>query len=174
VGVGDEFQVVISLKGDKETAFNAYRFTLSFNTSKVEYVGISDPNSTVEIVGGKIEIFGIGMEHSVSDTITVTFKAKKTGLTEVKLVKVEMDMDPNATLDNLPTMTVTEGAALIDVQKTGAVEQEDDKTTENSEEDNSGVIWIVIGLAAAALIAGGAIAIILIKKKKQLPPAKEA
>ncbi len=172
VGVGDEFQVVISLKGDKATTFNAYRFTLSFNTSKVEYVGISDPNSKVEVVGGKIEIFGAGIERSLSDTITITFKAKKSGLTEVKLVKVEMDLDPNASLDNLPTMTVTDGAALIDVQKSGSDEKNDDKTTANSAKDNSVVLWVVIGVAAVVVV-GAAITLIIIKKKKKNVPETE-
>ena len=169
VNIGDEFKVTISLAGEKATTFNAYRFTLSFNASKLEYLSCSDAASTVDVEGGKITISGIGTERPITDTITLTFQAKKSGITEVKLVKVEMDLDPNANLDNLPAMTVTEGAALIDVQKTVGAEQDDNKTTENSEKDNSVVIWVVIGLAAAALICGGVIAVILIKKKKQTP-----
>jgi hypothetical protein len=172
VNVGDEFKVTISLAGEKATTFNAYRFTLSFNTSKLEYVSCSDAASTVEVEGGKITISGIGTERPITDTITLTFKAKKSGITEVKLVKVEMDLDPNASLDTLPTMTVKDGAAMIDVQKPAA-DKSDDVEVDNSEKDNSVVIWIVIGLVAAALIAGGVIVIILIKKKKQLPPATE-
>jgi hypothetical protein len=173
VKIGDEVSFTISLSSDTATAFNAYRFTLSFNTAKMEYVGISDATATVEVEGGRVTIFGIGAERPISDTITVTFKALKSGITEVKLVKLEMDHDPNANLDNLPTMTVTEGAAVIDVQNDGSGKGDDDKVSDDSAKDNSVVIWIVIGLVAAALIAGGAIAIILIKKKKQLPPATE-
>jgi hypothetical protein len=139
----------------------------------MEYVGISDATATVEVEGGRVTIFGIGAERPISDTITVTFKALKSGITEVKLVKLEMDHDPNANLDNLPTMTVTEGAAVIDVQNDGSGKGDDDKVSDDSAKDNSVVIWIVIGLVAAALIAGGVIVIILIKKKKQLPPATE-
>ena len=168
VNVGDEFKVTISLAGEKATTFNAYRFTLSFNTSKLEYVSCSDAASTVEVEGGKITIYGIGTERPISDTITLTFKAKKSGITEVKLVKVEMDLDPNASLETLPTMTVTEGAAMIDVQKI-----EEDVEAPVAEQDDSGVIWIIIGLVAAALICGGVIAVIVIKKKKQTPPATE-
>ena len=167
VNIGDEFKVTISLAGEKATTFNAYRFTLSFNTSKLEYVSCSDAASTVEVEGGKITISGIGAERPVTDTITLTFKAKKSGITEVKLVKVEMDLDPNASLDTLPTMTVTEGTAMIDVQKVG----EDDEAPA-AEQDDSVVIWIVIGLVAAALICGGVITVIVIKKKKQTPPTE--
>ena len=167
VKIGDEFKVTISLTGENAAAFNAYRFTLSFNTSMLEYVNCSDTGSTVDVNGGRITISGIGAERPLTDTITLTFKAKKSGITEVKLVKVEMDLDPNASLDTLPTMTVKEGAALIDVQK---VEEDE---TPVAEQDDSGVIWIVIGLVAAALICGGVIAIILIKKKKQTPPTAE-
>ena len=170
VNIGDEFKVTISLSSDKATSFNAYRFTLSFNTSKVAYVGISDPTAQVEVEGGRVTIFGIGTERPITDTITVTFKALKSGITEVKLVKMEMDNDPNVTLDTLPTMTVTDGVAVIDVQKE---ETANGATTETTEKDNNSVIWIVIGLVAAALIAGGAIVFILIKKKKQTPPATE-
>ena len=168
VNIGDEFKVTISLAGEKATTFNAYRWTLSFNTSKLEYVSCSDAASTVDVEGGKITISGIGAERPITDTITLTFKAKKSGITEVKLVKVEMDLDPNASLDNLPTMTVKDGAAVIDVQK----DKKNDEAPA-AEKDDSVVIWIVIGLVAAALICGGVIAMILIKKKKQNPPVNE-
>ena len=168
VNIGDEFKVTISLAGEKATTFNAYRFTLSFNTSKLEYVSCSDAASTVEVEGGKITISGIGTERPITDTITLTFKAKKSGITEVKLVKVEMDLDPNASLDTLPTMTVEDGAAVIDVQKI-----EEDVEAPVAKQDDSGVIWIIVGLVAAALICGGVIAVIVIKKKKQTPPATE-
>ncbi len=172
--VGDEIQVTIKLNAEKATSFNAYRFTLSYNVTRLEYVGISDSASVVETDGGRIIISGIGTERPITDTITLTFKVKKSGITEVKLVKVEMDIDPNASLDNLPTMTVIDGAAVIDVQKGESDKKEDDKTTVESEnKDDSSVIWIVIGLVAAALVAGGAIAIILIKKKKQNPSETE-
>lgn len=173
VNVGDEFKVTISLSSDKATAFNAYRFTLSFNTSKLEYIGISDSSSEVEVVGGKLMIFGIGAERPISDTITVTFKALKSGITEVKLVQVEMDLDPNITLESLPNMTVAEGTAVIDVNKTGDETKEETDVTVDSNQNNDSVIWIVIGLVAAALIAGGAIAVILVKKKKHTPPEAE-
>lgn len=169
VSPGDTFQVKLSLSAQNATAFNAYRFTLIFNTSLLEYVEISDPNSTAIMEYGQLEIFGIGTERPITDTITITFRAKKAGLTEIKLVKVEMDLDPNASLDALPTMTVVDGAALIDVQETA----DGDATAENSEKDNSILIYIVIGLVAAALLTGGAITLILIKKKKQTPPTEE-
>ena len=102
--------------------------------------------------------------------ITITFQAVKSSITEVKLIRMEMDLDPNATLETLPSMNIAGGAAVIDVQKLEA--EKDDAAVESSQEDTS-VIWIVIGLVAAALIAGGAIVIILIKKKKQTPPATE-
>ena len=170
VKIGDEFKVTISLSSDKATAYNAYRFTVSFNASKLEYVGISDPTSTVDVEGGKLTISGIGTERPITDTFTITFKAKKSGITEVKLVKIEMDANPDLTLDTLPTMTVENGTVVVDVLKS---ESEDKETVDVVEKDNSVVIWIVIGLVAAALIAGGVIVIILIKKKKQLPPATE-
>ncbi len=165
---GDEFQVVISLKGNKADTFNAYRITLSFSTSKLEFVGISDPNSTVNLDGGKLEIYGIGTERPVTDTFTVTFKAKKSGVTDVKLVKLEMDLDPNVTLDNLPTMTVAKGTVTVDVKKVDA-DKQDDSTTIASKKDNTVVIWIVIGAAAAIVVAGAVITLIVIKKKKKTP-----
>ncbi len=164
---GDEFKVTISLKSDKATSFNAYRFTLSFNTSKLEYIGISDANSNVVLDGGKIIISGIGTERPITDTITVTFKAKKSGITEIKLASVEMDLDPDATLETLPMMSVVNGASTIDVQKAESGKKDDAGATVAPEKDNSVVIWIVVGLVAAALLAGGAVALILIKKKKQ-------
>jgi hypothetical protein len=175
--IGDEVSVIIKLSAQNATSFNAYRFALSYNVTRLEYVGISDSAATVNAENGRITISGIGAERPITDTITVTFKVLKSGVTEVKLVLMEMDIDPNASLDNLPTMVITEGAAVIDVKKSEGDKNNNSSTDNsemnNSEKDNSVVIWIVIGLVAAALIAGGVIVIILIKKKKQLPPATE-
>ena len=167
---GDQFQVTISVSSDKVTTFNGYRFTVYFNSTRLKYIGISDPTATVEVDGGNLIISGIGTERPITDTITITFQAVKSSITEVKLIRMEMDLDPNATLETLPSMNIAGGAAVIDVQKLEA--EKDDAAVESSQEDTS-VIWIVIGLVAAALIAGGAIVIILIKKKKQTPPATE-
>ena len=167
VKTGDEFQVTISLDSKNATVFNVYRFTLSFSTSRLEFVGISDPNSKVEVDGGRIVISGMGTERPITDTITLTFRAKKDGVTDIKLASVEMDYDPNASLDSLPTMTVTKNAATITIEK---VESGDDAIEDNTGKDNTATIWIVIGLVAAALICGGVIAFILIKKKNQTPP----
>ena len=165
---GDEFQVVISVNSKNATVYNAYRFTLSFTKSELEYVGISDSNSIVEVKGGRIVIYGIGTERPVTDTITLTFKAKKSCVTEVKLMRLEMDYDPNASLDTLPAMTVTDGTAVIDVEK---VEGADDGIIANDPvKDNSVVVYIVIGLIVVALMAGSVIVWILIKKKKQTTP----
>ena len=165
---GEEFKVTISLHSDDVSSFNAYRFTLSFNASKVEYVGISDPNSKVAIDGGKLEIYGIGTERPISDTITVTFRAKKSGITEVKLVKLEIDLNPEASLEELPAMNITEGAALIDVQKIGEDAETDAADTAN---DNA-IVWVVI-FVVAALAIGGVVVWLLIKKKKQTLPVEE-
>lgn len=169
VNPGDTFQVKLSLSAQNATAFNAYRFTLIFNTSLLEYVGISDPNSTAMMENGQLEIYGIGTERPISDTITITFRAKKTGMTEIKLVKVEMDLDPDVSITTLPTMNVVDGTALIDVQKA----EGKDEAVETEEKDDSILIYIVIGLVAAALLTGGAVTLILIKKKKQTPPTEE-
>ena len=162
---GEEFKVQISLSSDKAEDFNAYRFTLSFNTTKLEYVSISDAASTVELDGGKLVIYGIGADRSISDTITLTFKALKSGITEVKLVQVEMDKDASVTLETLPLMNIGSNAAVIDVQK-AAQEQND---VVGSDDGGSAVIWIIIGVAAVLLIAGGVVVLILLKKKKQTP-----
>ena len=90
-------------------------------------------------------------------------------MTEIKLVKVEMDLDPDVSITTLPTMNVVDGTALIDVQKA----EGKDEAVETEEKDDSILIYIVIGLVAAALLTGGAVTLILIKKKKQTPPTEE-
>ena len=172
VQVGDEFKVTIKLDSENSTAFNAYRFTLSFNVGRLQFVGVSDPNATVNVESGRITISGIGAERPVTDTFTLTFKAIKNGVTDIKLVKVEMDLDPNASLESLPTMTVTEHAATIDIQKEdGGSNEENTEPNEKpgvtQKDGDSTNVWILVGLVAAILVAGGAIAVILIRKKKQ-------
>jgi hypothetical protein len=166
VKAGDEFSVMIYLKADRAESFNAYRFTMSFSTSSVEYVGISDSTATVELNGGSLVISGIGTERTITDTITVTFRAKKGGVTDVKLVKVEMDSAPDATLETLPVMNVENGVVTIEVEKVTAPEAPVET------KDESSAIWIVIAIAVAVLIAAGVVVLILIKKKKQVPTAE--
>jgi hypothetical protein len=166
---GDTFDVTISLDAQKASTFNAYRFTLFFNTSLLEYVGISDSTATAVMENGQLEIYGIGTERPITDTITITLRAKKSGLTEVKLVKVEMDLDPNVSLENLPTMLIDEGTALIEI----ASEKDENENEVVTEQKNSATIYIVIGIVAAALIASGVIVLIVIKKKKKKTPNEE-
>ena len=168
VMIGEEFQVVIKLDAQNATTFNAYRITLSFTPSKLEYLSISDPSSTVVLDGGKLVISGIGTERPITDTITVTFRAKKSGVTDIKLASVEMDLDPNATLENLPMMKVANGSVSIDVQK---VEDEAEVPVETEKKD-SDATWLIVGIAAAILVVAGVVVVIVVKKKKQRP-AKE-
>ncbi|MBE6959045.1 MAG: hypothetical protein E7447_07860 [Ruminococcaceae bacterium] len=170
--IGDEVNVTISASAVNANAFNAFRYTLSFNTSRLEYVEISDSSATVTVDGGMLVISGIGVERPITDTITVTFKALKSGVTEVRLVKVEMDLDNNASLDQLPIMNIGANAAMIDVQN---AEEEDNQLEDNnvSTKPDSSVSWIVIGLVVAVLVAGGVIAVIVIKKKKQTTPTTD-
>lgn len=158
---GEEFSVVISMKAENADKFNAYRFTMSFSSSSVEFVSVSDPAAATNVEGGMLTISGIGTEHPIADTLTVTFKAKKGGVTDVKLVKVEMDFDPNVTMENLPLMQVKDGVVTIDVEKTS---KPADAPVETEKNDGT-IIWIIVGVAL--VIAGGAVALILIKKKKQ-------
>ena len=162
--IGEKVNVVISTSAVNANAYNVYRFTLSFNASKLEYVGVSDTAANVTIDGGVITISGVGAEKPISDTIAVTFKALKSGITEVKLVKVEMDLNDAASLEQLPVMKIGSNTAIIDVQKDSAPDQKDDTSTETQD---TGVIWIIVGAAAALLIAGAVIALLLIKKKQK-------
>jgi len=164
--IGDELNVILSTASATATSYNAYRFTLSFNATKLEYVGISDPAATVEINGGQLIISGIGTDKPITDTLTITFKALKSGITEIKLVKVEMDSNPEATLDELPPMTIKSDSALIDVLKEVQTDTGDD--TNVSANDDPAMIWIIVA-AAVVLITGAVVAVILIKKKKQKP-----
>ena len=173
VNIGDEFKVTISLSALNADKYNAYRYTLSFVNSRVEYVGISDPTATVEANGGQLIISGIGTERSVTDTITLTFRAKKSGVTDIRLTMLEMDLNPEASLENLPVMTVSGGSATIDIAK-------DEATTNDGDADNSGTFdligWmngagvttaVIICVAAVLLIACVAVVVLVIFKKKK-------
>ncbi len=166
VKVGDEFQVVISVDSKNATAYNAYRFTLSFSTRAVQFISVSG-DCTVELNGGQLVISGIGTEHAITDTITVTFKALKTGVTDVKMSSAQLDNHPDADINALPIMTVAQRNATITIEKgDAAVEVAVDS-------ENNGITYIVIGVAMAILVCGGVIAWILIKKKKQTPQVEE-
>ena len=163
VKVGDAFMVVISTKSDNATAYNAFRFAVSFNTSVLEYVGI-DGSFETKLEGGRLEITGIGTEYAVTNTITVTFKAKKSGITDVKLVLVEIDNAAEAALDELPTMQVVSGTATINVEKTGAADNTD---VPDTAENDPATVWIIVGIVVAVVAASAVVVLILMKKKKQ-------
>ena len=165
VKIGEEFKVTISVNSANVTAFNVFRFTISFNASNLEYVGISDDSVNVEIEGGRLVFSGSGAERPITDTFTLTFKAKKSAMTEIKLALAELDLSDDGDLNDLPTMTVKGNAALIDVAKVDKV-TDDDNADSDQKSDSSAVVWIVIGIAAVILIAGGVIAVVLIKKKQ--------
>ena len=165
VDIGDEVNVILSAASATAESYNAYRFTLSFNADKLEFVGVSDSSATVQVNGGQLIISGIGTEKPIGDTMTITFKALKSGLTEVKLVKVEMDSNPDATMDELPPMSIDANSALIDVLKAPAPVQDDPSAAAPGD----GTVWIIIAVAAVLLLAAGAVVLIILKKKKQTP-----
>ena len=168
VDIGDEVNVILSTASATAASYNAYRFTLSFNAANLEYVGISDSTANVEVNGGQLIISGIGTEKAITDTLTITFKAVKSGMTEIRLTQVAMDSNPDATLDELPPMNVEAGSALIEINK--APEQNKDDSADNADNADA-TVWIVVGIASAAVIAGAVVALILIRKKKQTPNA---
>ena len=157
---GDTFDVVLSLDAENVTSFNAYRFTMFFNTSLLEYVGISDPTATAVMQKGQLEIYGIGTDRPITDTITITFRAKKTGLTEVKLVKVEMDPSGSVSMDELPTMFIENGTSLIEIK----AQQGEDVSAEPAVE--SWTVYIIIGIAVLVVLVGTVVVILVRKKKK--------
>ena len=139
---------------------------ISFNATNLEFVSVSGDFQT-NLEGGRLEIYGSGAEYPLSDTITVTFRAKKAAITDVKLVTVQMDDAANATLEHLPDMEIINGTATVTIEKTGDAEQNSGAAV-----GGNGVVWVIIGIAAALLIAGGAVVLIFVKKKKQLPGAE--
>lgn len=166
VKVGDEFQVVISAKSSNANAYNAFRYVLSFNASNMEYVGVSG-NFETKLEGGRLEITGSGNAYAVTDTITVTFRAKKAAITDVKLITVEMDNADDTSLNSLPNMEIVNGTATITVEKADVA----DKNEGGEAADNGAMIWIIV--AVVVVLASGAVAIlILIKKKKQKSAAE--
>ena len=162
VSVGDTFNVVISTKSDNATAYNAFRFVLSFSASNLEFVGISG-NFGTKLEGGRLEITGAGAQYAVTDTITVTFKAKKAAVTDVKLVEVAMDNTQEANAENLPVMKITNGTATIKIEKTA----ESDHNNVAGEKSGDSLIWIIVGIAAMGIIAGAVVVLILMKKKQK-------
>lgn len=165
VNVGDQFQVKIAATADKTASYNAARFILSFNARTVELVGVSE-GYEYSVDGGGLVITRIGSEFSIDDTVTVTFRALKAGMTDVKLVSLEMDHASDVTLDTLPVMNVVDGSVTINVL---AVENpaDDGAVSETEGEANDDLIlWIVVG-AAALVLAAAVVVLVVVGKKKR-------
>ena len=92
------------------TGYNAYDVTLTFDNTKLEYVGydgaVKADNGSVTVSGNTVRIVGCGADKDFgTEIVALTFKTKAEGAANVTISKVQVSDKEESVKENAPEAT---------------------------------------------------------------------
>lgn len=123
VAVGDTVMVEFSVTSGTSavTTYNSYDLKLTFDDAMLtlESSEAPDPEATVEVDGGSIRVKGYGGDKSFSTVLlTLVFRVKQAGTTQVTLQEAKIDRSGNAGSQNAPSARVPKEPISIEAGET--------------------------------------------------------
>ena len=115
--------VTVGYTTDAVTSFNAVDMQFSYDTTKLEYVSVSDTtNYTVKAENGTVRVQGYGKDKALGEAFTLTFKALSStdeNGTLVTATSAKIDEAKNAVTENAPEAKLLRESTKITID--GAV-----------------------------------------------------
>lgn len=115
IACGDNAQVTVQVVNSEAQSYNAFRYVLTYDTSKLTYVSatgavdVSENNGTITIIGyGEDKTCG-------TDGVTLMFTGKAVGDGEVKLTAANVDIRDNANVQDAPQAAIFDDTTVISV-----------------------------------------------------------
>ena len=113
--IGETVTASIQVESQKETTYNSYAFTVSYDTDKLTYTGINT-DASVKEENGLLTICGYGSDQTCgTDQILLTFTGKAVGQAQVTLTKASIDKAENADVQDAPEAAIAEGTTKITI-----------------------------------------------------------
>lgn len=113
--LGENVDVQISVSSETETAYNAYYYELSYDSSKLQYVSADEGVNVKSSVANKLVVTGYGSDKALATPVKLTFKALASGETAVTLTTAKVDKNANAVSQDAPAATIKDNATAVDI-----------------------------------------------------------
>ena len=118
--LGEEVVIPVKINSSKETTFNSYDLTVTYDTAKLTYKEFTsaDEKATVEDTNGSIRIIGYGENKDVGTAaVTLKFTTKAVGESKVTVSSARVDKNQNATMQDAPAASIVKSETKVDVNK---------------------------------------------------------
>ena len=117
IAVGETAEVELAVRHPDAavTAYNAYRFVLTYDAEKLSYQSVNDTAATVTDKNGTLTILGYGGDKSTAKPFTVTFEGKAAGKATVTLTEANVDHMDQASAQDAPAAAIEPASAEITV-----------------------------------------------------------
>lgn len=115
VGENVTAKVQISARDEEVTTYNAYEFSLTYDTEKLTYVSGQTPDENGYVVeqDGVVTVLGYGKDKTLDTAAAMlTFTAKASGTAELTLSSAKVDISGNAPGQDVPNATVVASGPL--------------------------------------------------------------
>lgn len=114
-------QIPIKISSTKETTFNSYDLTVTYDTDKLTYdsytAADAEENISVADNNGTIRIIGYGEDKNVDTAaVTLSFTAKAVGTANVVISSAKVDSKVNATMKDAPAASVVKDTTAVKVE----------------------------------------------------------
>lgn len=118
--LGEDVVIPVKINSSKETTFNSYDLTVTYDTAKLTYKEFTsaDEKATVEDTNGSIRIIGYGENKNVGTAaVTLKFTTKAVGESKVTVSSAKVDKNQNATMHDAPAASIVKSETKVDVNK---------------------------------------------------------
>ncbi len=134
IAAGEESTVSLKVGHTDETvtAFNAYRFVLTYDADKLTYKSTSLTDAKVTAADGTLTILGYGDDKATAQALTVTFEGKAAGTATVALTAANIDAQSNAHVQDAPEALIEPSSTEITVTAVYNVDLPGDFTGEST------------------------------------------
>lgn len=120
INVGEDAAVSLNVTHKDGSAYNAYYFEVTYDSTVLTYKGVSEGAEVDSSTDGELKIAGYGAEkESGTAAAVLTFTGKAAGTGTVTITKANVDAKENANVQDAPAANIAAAAAAITVDGYG-------------------------------------------------------
>ena len=116
INVGEDTTVALNVTHKDSSAYNAYYFEVTYDSTVLTYKGVSEGATVDSTTEGVLKIAGYGAsKDSGTAAATLTFTGKAVGAGKVTITKANVDAKDNANAQDAPAANIDETTAAATI-----------------------------------------------------------
>lgn len=116
INVGEDTTVALNVTHKDSSAYNAYYFEVTYDSTVLTYKGVSEGATVDSTTEGVLKIAGYGAsKDSGTAAATLTFTGKAVGAGKVTITKANVDAKTNANAQDAPAANIDETTAAATI-----------------------------------------------------------